>query len=217
MLRPAERFAVKLHDPIGAARAEAGRRAAAACRPAWLLLPMALVLGLTAAWLAQLGRPAVETSRMAGEPSTPGRPAEIEPALGGDSAAGWLGDVLPASLLGTRPAGRDAGWPVVLHRAGDGAFYADILVAGAALHARIDPTGAEARLAAADLPAGAVVEDERWLAAAVELQHLRLPEVAFRIVDAPTEAVLGMAGLKAAVEVEESPDRLRLVPTRRRR
>lgn len=217
MLRPAERFPVNLHDPIGAARTGSGLRNAPALRQAWLLLPMAIAFGLASAWLAQLARPTVETSRVAGGFTAPDHPAEIEPAHGGDSAAGWLGEFLPAAVMGSRPAGRSAGWPVVLHRAGDGAFYADIIVAGQAIHARIDPASAEAQLAAADLPTGAVVEDGSWPGAAVELQHLRLPDVTFRIVDQPAETVLGLAGLGASVEVEESVDRLRLLPTRRRR
>ncbi len=214
MLRPAERFDVKLHDPIGAARVGSGLCGSPRFGPTWLLLPMALALGLAAAWLVHLGRPVGEPGRVASEFAAPGAAAAIEPAHGSDSTTSWLGDFLPAAITGARPAGPRAGWPVILHRAGDGAFYADILVAGASVHTRIDPEGSEAWLAAADLPAGAVVEDDRWHAAEVELQHLRLPGVTFRIVGEPASTVLGMAGLAPAIEVETTPDRLRLMPTR---
>ncbi len=213
MHRPAERFAVNLHDPIGAARDGSGLRRTPAFGATWLLLPMALVLGLAAAWLVHLGRPAGESARLADMPLAADA-AAIEPAHGSDSAAGWLGDFLPAAITGSRQGGARTGWPVILQRAGDGAFYADIRVSGTAFHARIDPEGSDARLAAIALPASAVVENGQWHAAEVELQHLRLPPVTFHVAAEPAETVLGVAGLAPAIAVEATPDRLRLVPTR---
>lgn len=216
MHRPAERFAVNLQDPIGAARHGSGMCRAPKCGLNWLLLPMALALGLAAAWLVHVGRPAGEPGRMTGELMAVASVAAIEPAHGSDSAAGWLGDFLPVAIAGARSAGPRTGWPVILQRASDGAFYAEILVSGAAVHARIDPEGSDARLAAAALPAGAVVENDRWHTADVELQHLRLPPITFHVAGAPAETVLGMAGLAPAIEVEATPDRLRVAPTRHR-
>ncbi len=215
MHRPVERFLVNLQDPIGETRAGVDFRAAPGSRLVWLLLPMALALGMATAWLANAGSPFSATGRMAEEGAKTSRVAQIEPAHGGNGATSWLGDFLPAAVFGPRASGRGAGWPVILHRAGDGAFHADILAAGHEVHVRVDPAGTSSRLAEVDLPTGAVVEAGRWTSAEVELQHLRLPEVSFEIVGSSAEAVLGVAGLEPAVEVEESADRLRLARARR--
>ncbi len=209
MHRPVERFSVNLRDPIGETRAGVGLPSRSGPHPFLLLLPVALVLGMTLALLLGLDRPPARTVPLAAERPDAAGLGEIEPAAGGD-AMDWFGDFLPAVLSGSRSGGRSTGWPVILHRAGDGAFYADIMAGGNAAHLRVDPTGTASRLAEEDLPRGTVLKAGNWSGVEVELQHLRLPAVTFEIVEKPAEAVLGIAGLEPALDVEETLQRLRL-------
>ena len=111
----------------------------------------------------------------------------------------------------SQPAG--AVWPIVLHRAGDGRFYADLSLDGHLITILVDPAAPASRLTPAELPLAAKVSAGDWQATEVLLEHLRLPPTGFPVVDAPgAEAAIGADLLTRHFLVEEQADRLRLVP-----
>lgn len=104
-------------------------------------------------------------------------------------------------------------WPIVLHRAGDGRFYADLKLDGHIVNILVDPGAPRSLLSAALLPPGAEPSPDGWLATEVILEHHRLPAIRFAVSDDPTvEAVLGADLLSRHFTIDEAFDRLRLAP-----
>jgi hypothetical protein len=113
------------------------------------------------------------------------------------------------------PPGQIAGpaWPIVLHRAGDGRFYADLMLDGRIVNILVDPEAPLSQLTMALLPPGAKPSLDGWLATEVVLEHLRLPATRFAVSDDPNaEAVLGADLLSRHFTIDEAFDRLRLAP-----
>lgn len=104
-------------------------------------------------------------------------------------------------------------WPIVLHRAGDGRFYADLTLDGHIVNILVDPRAPRSWLSMALLPQGAEPSPDGWLATEVVLEHYRLPPTRFAVSEDPTvEAVLGADLLSHHFAVDEAFDRLRLAP-----
>lgn len=104
-------------------------------------------------------------------------------------------------------------WPIVLHRAGDGRFYADLTLDGHIVNILVDPSAPRSRLSTALLPPDAKPSPNGWLATEVVLEHYRLPATRFTVSDDPTaEAVLGADLLSRYFTIDEAFDRLQLAP-----
>jgi hypothetical protein len=104
-------------------------------------------------------------------------------------------------------------WPIVLHRAGDGRFYADLTLDGHIVNILVDPKAPQSRLSMQMLPPGAASSRDGWLAREVILEHYRLPATRFAVSDDPTlEAVLGADLLRRHFTIDEAFDRLQLAP-----
>lgn len=227
MRNPVDRVEIDLRDPYEDARrslTRPGRGRAVG----WLLTMTSLLAGCAIGWQVA-GRPDLLAlaSKPAGASASPAwllpdgmDPARIEPGnpLGevGRSGPPPYADPRPEAAGPFAPAQAPASlapaantWPIVLHRAGDGRFYADLLLDGRVVTARIDPTAAQSHIAGRDLPA--TVGGGYWQAQTVALEHLRLPAERFAIDGTATaETVIGRDLLDRFFTLEEGRDRLGL-------
>lgn len=209
------RFQVDVHDIYEDARASMVRPPRRRWPMALLTTTAAIVLGAAVGWMIADHAPTAK----APEPL-----ARIEVGLSTGPAN------RPIALEASEPAVRQLaadeagsptvgdGWPIVLHRAGDGRFYADLSLDGHLVNILVDPGSRVSLLTRAHLPPGALPantlpEDAEWQAVEVFLEHLRLPPTRFPVSDGPTvEATIGADLLARHFIVEEEFDRLRLVP-----
>lgn len=224
-------FPVDVHDIYEDARASMTSRPHRSSSIVWGLTGLAVLVGAglgsyLAAWSASDAAVQQVTANAATEPATPDANAgeartelrrvadgfaqtAVETAV--ETATGWL----RRDRLGTAPAqplGADA-WPIVLHRAGDGQFYADLSLDGHIVNGRVDPAQPRTTLRSSDLPADAVRGGPDWQVDEVVLEHLRLPAARFAVSDDPAaETVIGDDLLGRFFTIEERFDRLRLVP-----
>jgi hypothetical protein len=225
MRSPVQSFPVDVNDIYEDARASI-RSSQRGSRPkVWGLTAIAVCLGAMVGWYLAID-PAVEPAAPGIEAATVGQLAPIttsdaqtvaaveRPTATGsaiDAATQWLRldqfDSTPA-----RPLGADA-WPITLHRAGDGQFYADLSLDGHIVNGRIDPGRARSTLRSGDLPGGVTLGGAEWQVSDVVLEHLRLPATRFVVTADPTaETVIGNDLLAPFFTIEERIDRLRLVP-----
>lgn len=230
-----QRFPVDVHDIYEEARSSVGGPARARWPMMLLTTTAAVALGAAVGWL------------LTAEPSTAPRPDTPSPAAQAGAAAEAPGNPLlqaaepAARLLAAvreagallRPSGKAqlaagpspaaAGWPIVLQRAGDGRFYADLSLDGHLVNIMVEPAVRLSRLTPAVLPPEALPLDRAttgidWLADEVVLEHRRLPPTRFALTDEPAaEAVIGADLLARHFMVEEQRDRLRLLPRQSRR
>ena len=227
MRSPVQSFPVDVNDIYEDARASMQLPRRSSWPKVWGLTAAAACLGAGFGWYL-----AIEP---AGEPSAPGIEAatasRIDPIETGgvqadaavepraatdagtaiDAATGWLRFDQPRTGP-TRPLGADA-WPITLHRAGDGQFYADLSLDGHIVNSRIDPSRAHSTLRSSDLPGGATFSGAQWQPSDVVLEHLRLPVRRFSVTaDPAAETAIGSDLLAPIFTIEERIDRLRLVP-----
>ncbi len=102
---------------------------------------------------------------------------------------------------------------MILHRAGDGQFYADVTLDGRIVTIRVDPRAAASRLRPEDLPPRAAPDDGGLIARDFVLEHLRLPASRFSVIDEPSiDAVIGADILAPHLVIEEHQTHLRLAP-----
>lgn len=216
------RVEIDLQDPY-----EIARRGMMSRSPSraigWILTVAALTVGCILGWTAsrsleQTASPAaafgigalVDGSIQPGNPIGSNDPASQAPFV----------DPRPdAANPYDRPDGvavqslSEKAWPIVLHRAGDGEFYADMLLDNRIVTVRIDPTQAPSRLAREDLPLAAAGAMAEWQATDVVLEHLRLPPRRFAVVDGDnTESIIGSDLLDRYFTIDEQRDQLRLSP-----
>lgn len=212
------RFQVDVHDIYEDARASMVRPPRRRWPMALLTTTAAIVLGAAVGWMIADHAPTAK----APEPLT-----RIEVGLSTGPAN------RPIALEASEPAVRQLaadeagaptvgdGWPIVLHRAGDGRFYADLSLDGHVATILVDPGSRVSLLTPAVLPADALTgetlpDGAEWQAVEVMLEHLRLPPTRFLVSDAATvEAAIGADLLARHFIVEEQFDRLRLVPRQR--
>lgn len=225
MRSPVQSFPVDVNDIYEDARASMRSPRRSNWPKVWGLTAAAVCLGATFGWYLGI-EPAVEPSAPGIEAATASLLAPIAtsgvradaavepPAATGtaiDAATAWL----RRDQLGTaptRPVAADA-WPITLHRAGDGRFYADLSLDGHIVNSRIDPSLTRSTLRSSDLPGGATLDGAAWQASDVVLEHLRLPATRFLVTADPTEeTVIGNDLLAPFFTIEERIDRLRLVP-----
>jgi hypothetical protein len=211
MRNPVQSFPVDLHDIYEDARASMKTSPRRAWPAVWGLTTVAVLLGAGIGWYLGVDRAAgpamlqplasIATATVVDEPEQAAASDTIE------AAAGWLRDGAPAAQ------GDGNAWPVILHRAGDGEFYADLSLDGHIVNCRIDLGSNRSTLRLDDLPAGVASAGELLEASVVVLEHLRLPASRFVVSDDPAaESVIGSDLLGPSVTVEERVDRLRLVP-----
>jgi hypothetical protein len=236
MRNPVQSFPVDLHDIYEDARASMKTSQRRAWPAVWGLTTAAVLLGAGLGWYLAADRAAgpampqplvdIATTTAVDEPYQAAAGDTIEAAAGSaalaageavietsmqstlELAAGWLRDgaAQVASVNGNA-------WPVILHRAGDGEFYADLSLDGHIVNCRIDLGSSRSTLRLDDLPAGAAAAGELLEASDVVLEHLRLPASRFAVSDDPAaESVIGSDLLGPSFTVEERVDRLRLVP-----
>lgn len=195
-------FPVNLRDFHAEAKASVTRRRSGRMT-VWLSLLAALALGcgIGASLLpATDARPHAATNSS----PTPG----AGPASSGGLRAYWSG------LLASAPAasGHKA-WPVILNRAGDGRFHADLAIAEGIVNLPVDPKTPRTRLRRTDLPAAALVQDGMLDAGGIVLEHVRLPALRLPVDDDPGgESVIGADLLERSFTIEQNGERLRLVP-----
>ncbi len=211
MRSPVQSFPVNVHDIYDDARASMKSPRRPRSSTAWGLTAVAALLGAGLGWYiaaAPAGGPAVERVAVDSQGDITVAPAT---AAGDEAATGFLG---PNSLGAAVAQPLDANaWPITLHRAGDGQFYADLSLDGHIVNGRIDPERARSTLRAADLPDHAMRGGLDWPVRDVVLEHLRLPSASFLVNDDPaTESVIGSDLLQRFFTIEEGVDRLRLVP-----
>ena len=219
-------FPVELHDIYEDARASMRTPRRRGWPKVWGLTTVAALLGAGLGWYLAIDRAVVPTALEAS--TTVGAKAgasvaevgnSVEAAAGTsasgvttiETAAAWLRhDRLEAAP--TRPLDANA-WPITLHRAGDGQFYADLSIGDHIINCRIDPDLALSTLRLSDLPGGATLGSGHWEATDVALEHLRLPMIRFMVSDDPAaETVIGGDLLARFFTIEERIDRLRLAP-----
>ena len=227
------RFSVELHDIYGDARASITAPGRRRWPLALLTTTAAIAIGAAVGWMM-----ADDTSSPTRIPSAAGAEgglsAEPRPGIAALQATEPVARPLAvARIAGRTPAAArvwrlvtgetvapraSAGWPIVLHRAGDGRFYADLTLDDHLVNILVDPASPVSRLTPAVLPDGilpadAAMNGSEWEAVEVILEHVRLPPTRFWIGDQPTsEAVIGADLLSPHFLVEEQFDRLRLVP-----
>jgi hypothetical protein len=204
-----QRFPVDVHDIYEDARASMTSSPRRRWPMALLTTTAAIALGAAVGWMlvpelpGPAQRPAVTFDRSASATDRKAHPTDT---------ASPAGVAVP---LTAPAADSSTTWPVILHRAGDGRFYADLGLDGHVLNVEADPRRAATRLTLADLPAGAVPTADAWEATTVVLEHHRLPATRFTLAREPeATAVLGADLLARHFVVEEQRDRLRLVPRR---
>ena len=209
MRSPVQTFPVKVQDVYANARASVPRSPRQKkARPMPLLSTLAaMAIGGGLGWYLTS-----EPLRLP-EPGSGALGSFAEPhvsALFGDA-----GQSLEQSGTGDAPAEEVAvrAWPIVLHRAGDGRFYADLTLDGHIVNILVDPSAPRSRLSTALLPPGVEPGPDGWLATDVVLEHYRLPATRFAVSGDPTvEAVLGADLLNHHFTIDEAVDRLRLAP-----
>lgn len=229
------RFQVDVHDIYADARASMVQPPRRRWPMALLTTTAAVVLGATVGWMIAdaehvpaAGTPAslapIDVGLSAGPANRPVSLQASEPAAR-KMPAGRV-DGQPSRFAGAGQHAADAagaptasaGWPIVLHRAGDGRFYADLSLEGHLVNILVDPGARTSLLTPAflpsgALPAGSLPEGAEWQAVEVILEHLRLSPTRFPVSDEPTaEATIGADLLARHFIVEEQFDRLRLVP-----
>jgi hypothetical protein len=226
MRNQVQSFPVDLHDIYEDARASMKTSRPRGWSTLWGLTAVAALVGAGLGWYlaieqgvgpAGLG-PVVAVADPALEIAMSGAAAgdTVEAAAGTrsapiDTAAGWLRhDRLTASPV--LPLAANA-WPIILHRAGDGQFYADLALGGHIVNCRIDPGLASSTLRRSDLPDNVALDGTLLEATDAVLEHLRLPTIRLLVSDDPTaETVLGGDLLGRFFTIEEGVDRLRLAP-----
>jgi hypothetical protein len=218
-----QRFPVDVHDIYEDARASMALTRRRRWPMALLTTTAALALGAAVGWLmvpavsepilqppASIGQgdPAMAADARAATAASPAAATGAEGARSSTARAGWIAGFAPAA---TPEA--SARWPVILHRAGDGRFYADLSLDGHLVNVEADPSREATRLTITDLPPDAVPMAGAWEATLVVLEHHRLPAMRFAVADEPeVAAVIGADVLARHFMVEEQRDRLRLVP-----
>jgi hypothetical protein len=156
-----------------------------------------------------IGSSSTTESRTTAEPTV--QPSGITTA---EAAAENDDGLLRRDRLGaTQQRLADDAWPITLHRAGDGQFYADLSLDGHIVNGRIDPGQAQTTLRSTDLPADAGNGGALWPLDEIVLEHLRLPPTEVTVSDDPAaETVIGDDLLGRYFVIEEAFDRLRLIP-----
>ena len=208
MRSPVQTFPVKVQDNYANARASVPRSP----RPKAWSMPLlstlaAMAIGGGLGWYItaeplQLPEPGSGASGSFAEPALPSFFAGVGQRLEQFGARGG-----PSAEVAARA------WPIVLHRAGDGRFYADLTLDGHIVNILVDPAAPRSRLSTALLPPGAKPSPDGWLATEVVLEHYRLPATRFAVSDDPTlEAVLGADLLSRHFTIDEAFDRLQLAP-----
>ena len=226
MRNPVQSFPVELHDIYDDARASMRTPGRSGWPKVWGLTAVAAILGAGLGWYLAIDRmvapgalePSTTVTSEAGT-TVAEAGSSVEAAAGTpsasvttiDTAGAWLRhDRLTAAP--PRPLGANA-WPIILHRAGDGQFYADLSFGGHIVNCRIDPSLAISTLRLSDLPGGATLGSDHWEATDAVLEHLRLPVISFMVSDDPAaETVIGGDLLNRFFTIEEHIDRLRLAP-----
>ena len=230
MRSPVQSFPVDVKDIYEDARASMKSPRRSSWPKIWGLTAVAAGLGAAFGWYLAI-EPAGEPSGPGIETATASRVDPIEtsgvraeavepPAANGtntesgtaiDAVTGWL----RLDQFGTGPArslGADA-WPITLHRAGDGQFYADLSLDGHIVNGRIDPSRVHSTVRSSDLPDGTTPGGREWPVSDVVLEHLRLPATRFFVTaDPAAETIIGNDLLAPFFTIEERIDRLRLVP-----
>ncbi len=236
MRNPVQSFPVELHDIYEDARASMKTPERRIWPAVWGLTTLAVLLGAGLGWYLAIDRAAgpamlqpiasIATATGVGEPRQAAGGDTIEAAAGSaalasaeatietsmqrtlDMAASWLrGGAVPVA------PGDGNAWPIILHRAGDGEFYADLSLDGHIVNCRIDLGSNRSTLRLDDLPAGVASGGELLEASDVVLEHLRLPASRFVVSDDPAaESMIGSDLLGPSFTIEERVDRLRLVP-----
>lgn len=227
------RFQVDVHDIYDGARASIVRPPRRRWPMALLTTAAAIAFGAAVGWMIaeRDATPAAPPSLARIEVGLTGGPVERPAFLEASEPVARpmpadRGDGQPLSIAGARQLAADtagapkvgAEWPIVLHRAGDGRFYADLSLDGHLVNILVDPSSRVSLLTPALLPPGALPADAlpdgaEWQAVDVILEHLRLPPTRFPVKVGPTvEAAIGADLLVRHFIVEELFDRLRLVP-----
>lgn len=234
MRNDVQRFPIRLRDPYADARASmagGGRRGPMAL---WLSTLAALLLGAAVGWqlLQRSSWQAAATAPLAIASSMGRLPAIAmpEPAarLIKDEAANdgaWPdyfatiepGDADNGAALRQSPAAADRrAWPIILHRAADGRFYADLLIDAAIVNVHVDPRAPRTRLGRRDLPLDLPVDADGLLTGRVLLEHHRVPARSLPVDGDPrATSIIGADLLERHFAVEESRERLRLAPLSR--
>jgi hypothetical protein len=227
MRSPVQPFPVDLHDIYEDARASMTSRPHRSSSITWGLTALAVLVGAGLGWYlatgstrdATLERMAASAAHEGTTIATNAGDAGVEVRLVADgiaedateAATGWL----RLDRLGIAPAQPlDANaWPITLHRAGDGQFYADLSLDGHIVNGRIATEQPRTTLRSTDLPAGAGRGGSGWQVEEVVLEHLRLPAALFAVSEEPdAETIIGNDLLGRFFTIEERFDRLRLVP-----
>jgi|GEM_PF-3429387 len=227
MRTPVQPFPVDVHDIYEDARASMNSRPQRSSSTLWALTALATLIGAGLGWYLALETETGEARRNIVSPAADTRVTTAPNAgdtrtmiqligdAGSEAAVETATGLLRRDRLGTAPAealAADA-WPIVLHRAGDGQFYADLSLDGYIVNGRIDPARPRTTLRSADLPADAGRGTAVWQVEEVILEHLRLPAAGVAVSDDPAaETVIGDDLLGRFFTIEEYFDRLRLVP-----
>jgi len=210
MRSPVQSFPVKLQDVYANARTSLPPppRSRGWFMPVLSTLA-AMAIGAGVGWYLTIAAPQLSGPEPGGRPSS----SMVEPRVASffTDASKQLERVGTSGGLYAEATAR--AWPIVLHRAGDGRFYADLTLDGHIVNILVDPATARSRLTAELLPPGAEPKHGDWLAKDVVLEHHRLPATLFPVSEDPTlEAVLGADLLRPNFEIDETFDRLQLVP-----
>lgn len=227
MRSPVQPFPVNVHDIYEDARASMNSRPQPGSSVMWGLTALAVLLGAGLGWYLTT-RSAPEATARHVAVAAAADPAILEPGAAeartsfrlaadtvADNTIDTVTDWLRRDRLGTAPAQPLDGnaWPLTLHRAGDGQFYADLSLDGHIVNGRVDPGQPRTTLRLTDLPADAVLGGQSWQVNEVVLEHLRLPAAQLAVSDDPAaETVIGDDLLGRFFTIEEHFDRLRLVP-----
>ncbi len=218
-----ERVQVDVHDIYEEARASMLRPERRHWPLALVTMLAALSLGAAVGWAIALHGPIptgpLSLAPLAGDPAK--APVAValkaqEPArllMAATRDAGPAQVAAAARLIADETAATGAVWPIILHRAGDNRFYADLSLDGHLINILVDPALRVSRLTPTALPADNPAATTEWQAEEVVLEHLRLPPTRFVVsLDPEAEAAIGADLLARHFVVEEQFDRLRLVP-----
>jgi hypothetical protein len=226
------RFSVEVRDIYGDARSSVTAPGRRRWPLALLTTTAAIAIGAAVGWMMAVGISAptsIPTAAgaeggLSAEPrhsiaalqatEPVARPSAVVRIAGRTPAAARIWHLVTGEAVAPRAV---AGWPIVLHRAGDGRFYTDLTLDGHLVNILVDPASPVSRLMPALLPDGILPTDAAMNggegeALEVILEHLRLPPTRFSISDETLEAVIGADLLARHFIVEEQFDRLRLVP-----
>ena len=208
MRSPVQTFAVEVQDIYANARISVPRSTR---QKAWTM-PLLSTLAAMAVG-GGLGWYLTAEPTQLPEPGSGALSSFAEPHISAlfDGAGKGLEQLRASELAPVDVTGR--AWPIVLHRAGDGRFYADLTLDGHIVNILVDPSAPRSRLSPSLLPPNAELRPGGWLATDVILEHFRLPATRFAVSDDPTlEAVLGADFLSRHFTIEEAFDRLQLAP-----